>query len=503
MRTLVQETSLTAPLEAVCHHVSRLPGTVLLQSALFNSPRARYSYLAAAPFLELRTFGSRCELRTPKNLHVRFGNPWQVMNDLMARYELPDEWDLPFPLGGCFGYWGYGLRHFVEPKLARQTYDDLGLPDCVLGFYDSLLVMDHHLQKTWIISTGLDADGNRSESKAREQLAYWQHLLETEFPPPVTTGINPTANPAREAPGQPITTYPLHFPGLETCPLASTFSQAGFESSVRQAQRYIRSGDIYQVNLAQRLTAELPQTGWDFFQHLLAVSPAPFSGYYHCGDFQLACSSPELFLRFSGSSVQTCPIKGTRPRALEPERDAQLAFELQTSAKETAELIMITDLLRNDLGKVCEYGTVRVPELMRLERFPQVQHLVSTVEGRLRPALTHFDALAACFPGGSITGAPKFRAMEIIEELEPVSRGPYTGCLGYLGFNRESQLNIIIRTALCRDSQVHFHTGAGIVADSDPRAEYEETLAKAHGFTAALQRAGTPITARKPHETLP
>jgi para-aminobenzoate synthetase component 1 len=187
--------------------------------------------------------------------------------------------------------------------------------------------------------------------------------------------------------------------------------------------------------------------------------------------------------------VQTCPIKGTRPRALEPERDAQLAYELQTSAKEAAELIMITDLLRNDLGKVCEYGSVRVPELMRLERFPQVQHLVSTVEGRLRPELTHFDALAACFPGGSITGAPKFRAMEIIEELEPVSRGPYTGCLGYLGFNRESQLNIIIRTALCCDGQVHFHTGAGIVADSDPCAEYEETLAKARGFTAALQKA--------------
>jgi anthranilate/para-aminobenzoate synthase component I len=246
------------------------------------------------------------------------------------------------------------------------------------------------------------------------------------------------------------------------------------------------------VNLSQRLSAENPFTGWEVFVRLAAVSPAPFSAFMDGGDFQIASSSPELFLRLSGIHIQTRPIKGTRPRDPDATRDAQLAYELQTSAKEQAELVMITDLLRNDLGRVCAYGSVQVPDLLRLEKFAQVQHLVSTVEGRLRPEVTHLEALAACFPGGSITGAPKFRAMEIIDELEPVARGPYCGALGCLGFNRESQLSIIIRTALCQAGRVHFSVGAGIVADSDPAAEYEETLAKARGFFAAMALPATP-----------
>jgi aminodeoxychorismate synthase component I len=277
--------------------------------------------------------------------------------------------------------------------------------------------------------------------------------------------------------------------------VASNFSKNNFLAAVERAQRYICAGDIYQVNLSQRLTAKCNFTGWELFEKLSAVSPAPFSAFLDCDGggrhcrFEIASSSPEQFLRLSGSHIQTRPIKGTRPRAADPTRDAQLAYELQTSAKELAELVMITDLLRNDLGKVCEYGSVQVPELAKLEKFAQVQHLVSTVEGRLRNDVTHFAAFASCFPGGSITGAPKFRAMEIIDELEPVSRGTYCGAIGYLGFNRESQLNIAIRTAVCRDGAAHFNVGAGIVADSNPVAEYEETLAKARGFFAALEVA--------------
>jgi anthranilate/para-aminobenzoate synthase component I len=229
-------------------------------------------------------------------------------------------------------------------------------------------------------------------------------------------------------------------------------------------------------------------SGWEFFEKLRAVSPSPFSAFLDCGDFQIASSSPEQFLRMSGSHIVTRPIKGTRPRDADPTRDAQLAYELQTSPKELAELVMITDLLRNDLGKVCEFGSVQVPELAKLEKFAQVQHLVSTVEGRLRKDMTHFAAFASCFPGGSITGAPKFRAMEIIAELEPVSRGPYCGAIGYLGFNRESQLSVAIRTGICKDGLAHFNAGAGIVADSHPEAEYAETLAKAAGFLAALNQ---------------
>ena len=273
--------------------------------------------------------------------------------------------------------------------------------------------------------------------------------------------------------------------------LHSNLSRADFISRVERAQAYIRLGHVYQVNLSHRLSVASDLDGWALFQNLATVSPAPFAAYLDCGDFQVASSSPELFLRLSGRSIVTRPIKGTRPRSADPTRDAQLTYELQTSTKEMSELVMITDLLRNDLGRYCEFGSVQVPELVRLERYAQVQHLVSTVEGRLRSGVTHFAAFSSSFPGGSVTGAPKIRAMEIIDELEPNTRGPYTGALGYLGFNRESQLSIVIRTAITKGGTAHFHAGAGIVSDSVPAAEYDETMAKAGGFISAL---GWPVS---------
>jgi para-aminobenzoate synthetase component 1 len=387
-----------------------------------------------------------------------------VLDGLMSRYELLDEIDLPFPLGGCFGYWGYDLKNFVEPKLPRTAVNDLELPDCHVGFYDSLVVFDHRLSKTWIISTGLQADGSRNAQHARDRVDWWREHIKQQV----------GCKPAIQHVSKPA--------------LRSNLTREEFIGKVRQAQEYIRNGHIYQVNLSQRLVADWAESPWDLFHYLHDVSPAPFSAYIDCGDFQICSSSPERFLRLSGNHIQTRPIKGTRPRSADLVRDAQLTYELQTSAKEMSELVMITDLLRNDLGKVCEFGSVQVPELVRLERYPQVQHLVSTVEGRLRDDQTHFSAFASCFPGGSVTGAPKIRAMEIIDELEPITRGPYTGAIGYLGFNRESQLSITIRTALLKNNKAYFHVGAGIVADSIPEAEYEETLAKAAGFRAALQQ---------------
>jgi len=448
---------------------------VLLRSNFFESAQARYSFVAARPFLTLRSFGSRCEISSAENSLVQFGNPWSVLDGLMSRYELLDEIDLPFPLGGCFGFWGYDLKNFVEPKLPRRAVNDLELPDCGVGFYDSLVVFDHRLGKAWIISTGLQPDGSRSETKAREQLEFWRkQILPTE----------------KELPQRHRGTEKENSPLCLCASVAnpsSNLSRADFISKVERAQKYIRAGDIYQVNLSHRLSAPCEISGWEFFQNLSEVSPAPFSAFLDCGEFQICSSSPESFLRMSGAQIQTRPIKGTRPRSADSARDAQLTYELQTSAKEMAELVMITDLLRNDLGKVCEFGSVQVPELVRLERFPQVQHLVSTVAGRLRNDVTHFAAFASCFPGGSITGAPKIRAMEIIDELEPITRGPYTGAIGYLGFNRESQLSITIRTAIKTENQIYFHVGAGIVADSIPEFEYEETLAKAAGFFAVLK----------------
>jgi para-aminobenzoate synthetase component 1 len=347
------------------------------------------------------------------------------------------------------------------------------------------------LGKTWIVSTGLAADGSRTECRVHQRAEWWKGQLrdavaqqeevgtrETRKQPPSLLGER--AGLSRQSPAEAEVREGV----------TSNLNRSDFIAAVERAQKYIRAGDIYQVNLSQRLTAASGFTGWELFEKLTSVSPAPFAAYFDCGDFQLASSSPEQFLRLSGAQIVTRPIKGTRPRSADSTRDAQLAYELQTSSKELAELVMITDLLRNDLGRVCEYGSVHVPELARLERFAQVQHLVSTVEGRLRPEVTHFAALASCFPGGSITGAPKIRAMEIIDELEPLARGPYCGCHGYLGFNRESQLSITIRTIVCQEGSAHFNVGAGIVADSNPAAEYDETLAKAAGFLAALDLAG-------------
>ena len=467
MRPLIQETATAHTPESLVEQLRGAPGVVLLRTGAFDSPSARYSLAAVRPFLTFRSWGARCEIFSGgQTSQVQFGNPWRILDGLMARCEVLDEIDLPFPLGGCFGYWGYDLKNFTEPKLPHRTVNDLELPDCHVGFYDSLVVFDHQLGRVFVVSTGLCPDGSRNETRAREQMQFWQTVLQTPLP----------AAPTEPAPGR-----------REAGAVVSNLTRAEFIAAVESARRYIHAGDIYQVNLSQRLVAPCACSGWELFQRLAAASPAPFAAYLDCGDFQIASSSPELFLRLSESHILTRPIKGTRPRDPDPARDTRLAYELQTSAKELAELVMITDLLRNDLGKICEFGSVQTPELARLERFAQVQHLVSTVEGRLRRDVTHFAALAACFPGGSITGAPKFRAMEIIDELEPVARGPYTGCHGYLGFNRESQLSISIRTTVCRNGTAYFHAGAGIVADSIPAAEYEETLAKAAGFLAALK----------------
>ena len=463
MRALVQEISDPPSPEALAARLANIPGTMLLRSCPgFDS--ARYSFLAAWPFLTFRSRGAVCETISSSGTSRLFGNPWQILSSLLNRYELLDQLDFPFPLGACIGYWGYDLGRALEPRLSRHAAHELDCPDCHLGFYESLVAYDHHLGRAWILSSGMEPDGSRSLTRARARLDRWRHHLNQ---------ARPELHPA-------IRRLHARSPSLE-----SNLTRPAFLQLVERALAYIRAGDIYQVNLSQRFNAPALGSGWDLFRQLAEVSPAPFSAYLQCGSFQVISSSPELFLKISGDHVRTRPIKGTRPRSDDPTRDAQLSYELQTNPKEMAELVMITDLLRNDLGRVCEFGSIHVPELMRLERYPQVQHLVSTVEGRLRPGMNHMDALAACFPGGSITGAPKIRAMEIIDELEPAARGPYTGCLGYLGFNRESQLSIVIRSAMQRAGRLWFQTGAGIVADSDPEAEYEETVAKARGLMMA------------------
>ncbi len=464
VRPLIVEHSFPYPPELVLGALVGSPGTILLCSGSSTDSQSRYSFLVTRPFLQFQSRGSVCEARSALGRTRRFGNPWRVLEGLMHRYEVNEDIDQPFPLGGCFGYWGYELRRHIEPRLPARHPPGLGLPEAQLGFYDSLVVFDHFIPSVFIVATGLRLDGSRTCGTAQRQIDFWREILDTPVSPPM----------------------PPDFASASFPTASSSLNEASFVAAVTRAKQYIRSGDIYQVNLSHRLAVDWVGHGSDLFRRLLAVSPAPFAAYLDGGPFQLTSSSPELFLRFSGRHVLTRPIKGTRPRGIDATRDAQLAYELQTSPKELAELLMITDLLRNDLGRICEFGSIHVPELARLERFPQVQHLVATIEGRLRPELSHLSALSQCFPGGSITGAPKIRAMEVIDELEPIGRGPYTGALGYLGFNEESQLSIVIRTAITTAGKAWFHTGAGIVADSSPEAEYAETLAKAGGFLRAV-----------------
>lgn len=442
-------------------------GVLLLESAGPWAVPGNFSFVAASPSLVLRCNGAHGTACSPDGRQEQaHGNPWRWLEAWLARWDLGAEMDLPLPAGFCAGYWGYELRQFIEPKLRPHLTADLPLPDCWLGFYDSLVAFDHESGGVWIVSTGLAPDGTRSSQRRDEQVDFWRRQLERHPPAPL--------------PCPPLPCSPARLDSLD---------DAAFVQRVCQAQRYIRQGDIYQVNLSRRWTVPGGVDAWELYRALSQHSPAPHAAFIETPDFAVVSSSPELFLRMDGVAVCTRPIKGTRPRGATPAEDTALARELCASVKERAELTMITDLLRNDLGKVCSFGSVRVPELMRLEVFGQVQHLVSTVEGRLRAGSTHLAALEACFPGGSITGAPKFRAMQIIDELEPVGRGPYTGALGYLGFNRQSQLSLIIRAAFCVPGAAWYWAGAGIVADSDPEAECAETLAKARGFLECLDKA--------------
>ncbi len=271
-------------------------------------------------------------------------------------------------------------------------------------------------------------------------------------------------------------------------PFTPQTSHADFITQVRRTKEWIAAGDIYQVNLSQAFTAEVEGDLFSLYEALRDASPAPMAAYLQLDGREILSSSPESFLKISGRGIETRPIKGTRPRFLDPDEDRRSAYELQTSAKEISELVMITDLLRNDLGQVCEFGSVEVTDMLQLETLAQVHHLVSTVSGTLRPEVDALAAIAACFPGGSITGAPKKRAMQIIQELEQAPRGIYCGAIGWLGTNGESSLNIAIRTLIRHGSELTYQVGAGIVADSDPEKEYEETLHKAAGIRLAIER---------------
>jgi len=438
------------------------PYSFLLESGGPIGEFSRYSFIGSDPFLILKSKGDEIEIYEQGQSHRFSGDPFYIMGRLISQYRLVALGQPPF-VGGAVGYFGYDLCHFVE-KLPRKSVDDLRLPDCYLGFYDLVLSFDHLTNRFFVFSSGFPEEElgkrrRRAELRLAEALDILRKAFREDFSVRARNSIPE---------------------------IGSNFSRSDYLNAVEKAREYIRAGDIFQVNLSQRFMCRQMAPPFVIYEQLRQINPAPFASFLKFPEVTIVSSSPERFLRISGRKVQTRPIKGTRPRGRDAFEDERLAKELLGSEKDRAELIMIVDLERNDLGRVCEYGSVKVPELVRLEAHPTVFHLVSTVEGVLKDGKDHIDCLKACFPGGSITGAPKIRAMEIIDELEPNQRGVYTGSIGYIGFNSETDLNIVIRTMVITGGRIYFHAGGGIVADSDPEIEYEETLHKARALIQSL-----------------
>jgi para-aminobenzoate synthetase component 1 len=433
-----------------------------LDSADVHPNLGRYSFVAADPFDWLVARGTAA------------GDP---IAELAARLKrLPPVTTVPgLPpfQGGAAGLFGYDLCHHIE-RLPRPRFDEFQTPDLAVGLYDWVAAFDHVRGRAWLISTGLpEVDRSRRQDRAARRLASVRAALRQRPAAPAASG--PRIEPA------------LGFPMPQLPGLLSNFAPPDYLAAVRRAVEYIHAGDCFQVNLSQRLLYPISEPPLELYARLRERNPAPFAGYFDTGEFVVASASPERFLRVERGHVETRPIKGTRPRGATPAEDERQAAELLASAKDRAENVMIIDLLRNDLGRVCAYGSVRVSSVCNLESYRSVHHLVSEVVGQLRPGSGPLDLLRAAFPGGSVTGAPKVRAMEIIAELEPTARGPYCGSLGYVGFDGAMDSSILIRTFTIGRGWAQFPVGGGIVADSTPEGEYAETLHKAEGLLRALR----------------
>lgn len=374
--------------------------------------------------------------------------------------------------GGWVGYLCYEMAHWFE-NIQLRVKDGLDLPLLFFFQVDRLWVYDHHTALLKYIvadETGPDPAGTHTRAVAELETA-WQTMDRVL--------------------AEPVAAEPQATPASLQASLQSNITEAEYVQMVERAKNYIEEGDIYQANLAQRLAVEYAGDPFPLYQRLRRVNPSPFSGYLKFDDMVLASSSPERLVKVVKDAVETRPIAGTRPRGKSEEEDARLSSELLLNEKEKAEHLMLVDLERNDLGRICKHGSVEVTDLMFLEQYSHVCHIVSNIQGQLKPGIEVTDILAAVFPGGTITGCPKIRCMEIIDELEPSTRGPYSGSFGYIGFSRHLDLNIVIRTILVQDGKAYFHVGAGIVADSIPEKEWQETLDKAAAMIQAL--SGEPV----------
>jgi para-aminobenzoate synthetase component 1 len=473
-----------------CERLASLPYRLFFDSAAKGARLGRYSFLTADPFAVVRSKGTHTECLDLLSGTGRLaaGDALDAVRALLAPHAAEPVPGLPPFQGGAAGYLAYDWGRVLE-RLPAPRHEDLTLPDVVFGVYDWVLAWDHEASRAWLVSTGLpEIPAARKQRAAERAASIRERLLSEGAQPPTATprgSIEGMRLPPRPAPAP---SFPVEDGWWEkSLELRSSFTHDGYLDAVARVREYIFAGDIFQANLSQRFEAPLGEPSWALYCRLRTRNAAPFAAYLAFPDVTVLSASPERFLSVDvGGHVETRPIKGTRPRGVGPEHDLALGVALAVSAKDQAENLMIVDLMRNDLSRVCAPGTVRVAELFGLEHYATVHHLVSTVVGDLTPGTDALSLLRASFPGGSITGAPKVRAMEIITELEPSERGVYCGSIGYWSVTGAFDSSIAIRTAVALGGRVYFSAGGGIVADSDPEQEYRETLDKARGMIDAL-----------------
>jgi len=430
-----------------------------LDSGMDHAKLGRYSFIGSNPFLIFKSKNGCIEIIRDKAIIKVHGDPFEVLKEHIELYRTENATDLPF-IGGAVGYLGYDLCHHIE-NLPRTAEDDVNIPDCYLGFYDGIIVIDHVHNEKYIVALGIN--GKEAEEVAENIYARIKKA---------------------EKKGVEIEVARDNLPDRST--LKSNFTKEEYLKAIQKAKDYIRAGDVYQVNLTQRFQCKINHTPYSIYARLRSLNPAPFAAFLNFSDTQVLSSSPERFIQIKDRVVQTRPIKGTRPRGNSLEEDKMYRESLLNSEKDKAELLMIVDLERNDLGRVAKTGSVKVLELFHLEEYATVYHLVATITAELDDNYHEIDCLKYAFPGGSITGAPKIRSMEIIDELEPTQRNVYTGCIGYIGFDGTVDTNIAIRTIVIKGDTAYFQVGGGIVWDSDPEDEYQETLHKAKALIEAL-----------------
>lgn len=440
------------------------PYSYLLESVVGGERFGRYSFIGLPARTRLVVKDRMTEVITDDRVIERHeGNPLDFIADYQKQFRAPHQPHLPRFLGGLVGYFGYETIRFIEKKLAEcRKPDVIGAPDIQLLLSQELAVVDNLSGKLYLVVYADPAEENAYD-RAEERL----YALRLKLREPVQ--------------------LPLSKPAAEITPATSEFGEEGFKAAVVQAKEYITDGDIMQVVLSQRMTAPFAESPLALYRALRSINPSPYMFFYDFGDFHIVGASPEILARLEGDTITVRPIAGTRPRGKTREEDLALAEELLADPKEIAEHVMLIDLGRNDAGRVAQTGSVQLVDKMVIERYSHVMHIVSSVEGKIKPGMGAIDVLKATFPAGTVSGAPKVRAMEIIDEFEPTKRGIYSGAVGYLGFNGDMDVAIALRTAVVKDQKLFMQAGAGIVADSVPQSEWQETLNKARAVLRAAE----------------